>query len=390
VRLGRVRHVAGIVFIAAAVAGCGWLAPSACRKPILVAVVPEEGSAWWLSYECFWWGDDIVVSADGYLTTGDWSSFPQSCHVAPAPEAMVAVGDRVLMAAGGKAYVLSREGDELAAQQVGQCPQDVRQMTVIPAAGAADAVSLAILAGGQYEESRLKRADIFLATLKDGRLEVEPSGYNPSWHPWLLQAGKMGGHTVLFVGALKAAHFDDRERNRPQLFEIVSTEPLLMRPMWLGTSLSRPFANAVLVDIDGDSEDELVAVEWTEAGDYLIQLYAWRGSGFEGIALINQTYAQPPAIAASALKRGEARQSLLVRSGERLTAFALMPRDEHQAPRLVARKYAEIEAGASWVVIPGPGVTPPCAIYKNSEGHAVFSRFRPTPPTPPAASAQTP
>ncbi len=157
-----------MLLLVAVVVGCGWLEVPPCRDPILVAVVPEVGNPWWLSYECFWWGDDIVVSAEGHLTTGDWSSFPQSCHVAPVPEAMVAVGDRVLMAAEGQAYVLSRAGEALAAEQVGACPQDVRQMVVIPPTSSGDAVGVAILAGGQYQDGQLTRAGIFLATLKGG------------------------------------------------------------------------------------------------------------------------------------------------------------------------------------------------------------------------------
>ncbi len=358
---------------------------------MLLALVPVQGNPWWLSYDGLWRGGEVAVAADGRLTAGDWSSFPESCHIAPVPEAMVAVGDRVLMAAEGQAYVLSRAGQALAAQQVGSCPRDVRQMVVIPAESSPDAVSLAILAGGEYEDGRLTRAGIFLATLKGERLQVEPSGYNTSWHPWLLQAGKMAGRMVLFVGALKAAHFDDRERKRPQLFELLSTAPLLMRPMWLGTSLSRPFEDAVLVDLDGAGEDELAATEWTREGDLLVQVYAWRGSGFEGIAATTDRFSRPPEIAGAALERGEARQSLLVWSGDQLTSYAVQRGDGGEGLQLVATAHTTIEPAASWVVIPGPGETPASAIYKNSEGHAVFSPFRRvTPTTPPAASAQTP
>ena len=174
---------------------------------MLVTIVPPAGNPWWLSYECYWKGSDIEVSAErGCLSRGDWDAFPEFMHVAPVAEVMVAAGERVLIAAKGKAYVLNCEGDELAAQQVGRCPRDVRQMTVIPAERSSDAVSLAILVGGEYQDRRLKRAEIFLATLKGEQLQVQPSGYNPSWHPWRLRAGKMGGHTVLLVGALKAAH----------------------------------------------------------------------------------------------------------------------------------------------------------------------------------------
>jgi len=288
---------------------------------------------------------------------------------------MVPVGDKVLVAAKGRAYLVSRDGKDLTAQDVGACPRDIRQMTVISAVNATGSVSLAILAGGEYEEGRLKRAEIFLATLEDGHIEVKPSGYDSTWHPWLLEAGKMGGRPVLFVGALKAVHFDQREANRPQLFEIVSTEPLLMRPMWLGSSLSRLFEDASLVDSDGDGEDELAAVEWTRDGQFMVQLYTWRGSGFEGITAIDQTYDKPPGIAAAALHREEPQQALIVRAGDLITAYELTVGDENKQPQLLPRAFTHIEPRAPWAVIPGSRETPAHVAYADSKGRVALTPF---------------
>ena len=216
--------------LAASPYGCSWPGRP-CQDPTIVAVVPAQGNPWWLSYECYWKCSDINVSPEGLLTLGDWDPFPESMHVAPAPEAMIAVADRVLMVADGKAHLLSPEDDELTAHRIGDCPRDVRQMTVVPGANSLGGVSLAILAGGEYEDQRLRGAEIYAATIKGDQLRFESSGYDSSWNPWLLRGGSMGDQQVLFVGAFKKAHFDQAERKRPQLFGVVCSEPVSMRPL---------------------------------------------------------------------------------------------------------------------------------------------------------------
>ena len=76
--------------LAASPYGCSWPGRP-CQDPTIVAVVPAQGNPWWLSYECYWKCSDINVSPEGLLTLGDWDPFPESMHVAPAPEAMIAV-----------------------------------------------------------------------------------------------------------------------------------------------------------------------------------------------------------------------------------------------------------------------------------------------------------
>jgi hypothetical protein len=51
-------------------------------------------------------------------------------------------------------------------------------------------------------------------------------------------------------------------------------------PRWLGSSLSRPFSDFTLADVDGDRIDEVLAVESAPDGGSRIAVYSWAGFGF--------------------------------------------------------------------------------------------------------------
>ena len=106
-------------------------------------------------------------------------------------------------------------------------------------------------------------------------------------------------------------HFDPQPRRRPQIFEVLGGDQPRLRPIWLGSSLSRPFVDAIFVDIDGDGEDELAAVELTRSADLLIQVYRWRGSGFEGVAASGERFRQPPRLMAAPVLAGAPGEALM-------------------------------------------------------------------------------
>jgi hypothetical protein len=139
----------------------------------------------------------------------------------------------------------------------------------------------AVLHGGEVDPAGVLRGAG--VALRDASGATLWDDFRREWNPWLLRVGRFSGREVLLVGVRNTAPMDPVERPRPFLFT-VRANGLGLQKAWLGTSLSRPFRTADFGNIDDAGEDELVALEWTAAGEPAVRAYRWRGFGIEGIA----------------------------------------------------------------------------------------------------------
>jgi len=102
-------------------------------------------------------------------------------------------------------------------------------------------------------------------------------------NPWRVHIADVDGDSnkELSVGVYKKARLDPVMAKRPFLY---NWDGKTIFPKWLGSRLSRPFDDYFFCDINDDSVDELISIELTDNGGKLINVYRWKGFGFEGIA----------------------------------------------------------------------------------------------------------
>ncbi|NLG89518.1 MAG: VCBS repeat-containing protein [Clostridiaceae bacterium] len=102
-------------------------------------------------------------------------------------------------------------------------------------------------------------------------------------NPWTVHIADVDGDGMkeLSVGVYKKARLDPVMAKRPFLY---NWNGKTIYPKWLGSRLSRPFEDYLFCDINDDSVDELISVELADDGNKLINVYRWKGFGFEGIA----------------------------------------------------------------------------------------------------------
>lgn len=112
----------------------------------------------------------------------------------------------------------------------------------------------------------------------NSRLSVVWHGISASLHPWKLAAGDVDGDgiTDIGIGVYKRARFHPVMANRPFVYDWDGKE---LRAKWLGSRLSRPFTDFVIVDF-GLPRAKLVAVEQTRDGSNELAVYGWHGFGF--------------------------------------------------------------------------------------------------------------
>lgn len=113
--------------------------------------------------------------------------------------------------------------------------------------------------------------------------DKDSARYNlESLKPWKVQVCDVDGDGALeiSIGVYKMAKFHPVMAKRPFIY---GWDKEGIWPKWLGSRLSRPFEDYAFLDADKDGMDELVAIELLEDGRKVLNLYKWKGFGFEGI-----------------------------------------------------------------------------------------------------------
>jgi hypothetical protein len=100
-------------------------------------------------------------------------------------------------------------------------------------------------------------------------------------NPWRIEAGDIDGDgkNEVLVGVYKRTRFDPERKNRLFVYDWYQDD---LFPKWLGSSLSLPFYDFALGDVDGEGKDELVSLEWLKDGGSRVMIYKWSGFGFLG------------------------------------------------------------------------------------------------------------
>ncbi len=103
-------------------------------------------------------------------------------------------------------------------------------------------------------------------------------GVHQRWAPWKLMIADVDGdgRREIVIGVHKSTHYFPQPHNC--LF-IYGWDGRRAFPKWLGSSLSRPFTDFILADLDGGAE-ELIALEVTRDGKRCVAVYKWNGFGF--------------------------------------------------------------------------------------------------------------
>ena len=105
------------------------------------------------------------------------------------------------------------------------------------------------------------------------------SGIPRQWKPWKMTTGDVDGDGKLdiILGVHKSTRFMPFDHNC--LF-VWGFEGKVATKKWLGSSLSKPFSDFLSFDIDGDGEDELIALEEKQNKKKCVVVYSWIGFGF--------------------------------------------------------------------------------------------------------------
>lgn len=342
---------------------------TAAPKALLAVTTSPAGPNLALGYHDGWMARVLNRSPDRLVSLNHLSSERMAHRLPQPPEAILAVAAAILVFGRGQVWRVGLAGDGVCVDCIGSCPAAVRQSVVIPRTEAPAGPLVALLAGGHYVDGQLRAADLFLGKLRGDCIQFHQTAYRAAWNPWLIRAGRLRKRPILFVGAVMPVHFDPQPHRRPQLFEVISDDPPRLRPLWLGTSLSRPFVDATFVDCDGDGEDELAAVELAASGEFLVQLYKWAGSGFEGWAATAQCYSQPPEIAAVRLRSARPQEALLIKSNNSLIAYDAAPSGtDYGEDQLVPAGHVQVETSAPWVVIAADADNPGYIVCLRAEG----------------------
>jgi len=101
-------------------------------------------------------------------------------------------------------------------------------------------------------------------------------------NPWELKIADVNGDGINEIGITmyKKTRFHPVLANRPYIYSWKEDEII---PYWRGSRLSRPFSQYGYKDVNNDGRDELVAVEYLENEKEVIDVYGWKGFGFESI-----------------------------------------------------------------------------------------------------------
>ena len=98
--------------------------------------------------------------------------------------------------------------------------------------------------------------------------------------PFELQLGDIADddQNEISIKVFKSTKFHKVEAERPFFYKLSSGN---LEPVWLGSRLSRPFEDFILMDPDDDDKDEIIAIEVLEDGSKILAKYDWKSFGFE-------------------------------------------------------------------------------------------------------------
>lgn len=128
-----------------------------------------------------------------------------------------------------------------------------------------------------------KYGDRFLVfSLEEGRVaKITKDIYLNKLRPWRIKAGDIDGDgkNEVLLGVYKKTRFDRKKDNR--LF-VYGWDKNDLFPKWLGSSLSLPFYDFAVGDIEGKGKEMLVSLERLKDGGSRVMIYEWSGFGFLG------------------------------------------------------------------------------------------------------------
>ncbi len=101
-------------------------------------------------------------------------------------------------------------------------------------------------------------------------------------NPWKVQTCDVDGDKSIEIAitVYKKTKFHPIMANRPF---ILKYEKNSIIPKWSGSRLSKPFEDLIFIDIDNDNKDEIASIELLKNGKKVINIYNWKGFGFEGL-----------------------------------------------------------------------------------------------------------
>ncbi|WP_202710756.1 hypothetical protein [Sporosalibacterium faouarense] len=101
-------------------------------------------------------------------------------------------------------------------------------------------------------------------------------------NPWKVQVCDIDGddRKEIAITMYKKTEFHPIMANRPYIYEWIDRG---IFPKWRGSRLSRPFDDYIFLDIDNDKADNIASIELLQDGRKIINLYQWKGFGFESM-----------------------------------------------------------------------------------------------------------
>ena len=141
------------------------------------------------------------------------------------------------------------------------------------------------LPDGGHTEDTLR-----LVTVSDTLHYVQVGGYDGRDERWPLpypvyrfQTGDINGdgRTDVLVGVIKSTRYDPQVARRLFIFKVYKDR--YIRPLWMGSRLSRPLVDFRFVHIDG--QPRVLTIERdTTPERYLMAVYRWRSFGLDFVA----------------------------------------------------------------------------------------------------------
>jgi hypothetical protein len=104
-------------------------------------------------------------------------------------------------------------------------------------------------------------------------------GMPQKWKPFNLTLADVDGDGSrdIILGVVKATRYFPKPHN---CLYVYGWDGRQVFPKWRGSSLSRPFTDFRLADIDNDREAELISLETMRDGTRRVAVYSWVGFGF--------------------------------------------------------------------------------------------------------------